>query len=65
MTRMPEPAREAARIDQAAVRRFGVLRSLACYFDTDGLFTQWYWPADQQIRGKMFNVTHGKGWRIE
>jgi hypothetical protein len=62
VTRIPEPSREAQRIDKREFFRFGALRSVACYFDRWGLLTDWYWPA--RSHGKLWNFFHGHGWRI-
>jgi hypothetical protein len=35
---------------------------IAQYFDSRGLFTQWYWP--EGSRGKLWNFLHGNGWRV-
>lgn len=43
-------------------RNSGFWGSLVTYFDQHGLFTQWYWPED--CRGRIWNLFHGRGWRI-
>lgn len=53
MSRIPEPSREAQRIDAGELRRFGIARSLLAYFDKRGLWTQPYWRPGE----------YGKVWR--
>jgi hypothetical protein len=59
--RVPPACRAGQRADLKAVLRFGVVRSLACYFDQRGLLADWYWP--EGTHGKVWNWFHGNGWR--
>lgn len=59
---LPEPAREAEQADLEAIREFGWWRSLACYFDRWGLLADWYWKPG--CHGRVWNLFHGRGWRI-
>lgn len=43
-----------------AGRNDGIVGGLWAYFSPWA--TQWYWPAG--VRGRVFNLLHGRGWRI-
>lgn len=63
MSQVPEPSREAQRIDAAAVRRFGYLRSVLAFFDWPrSWWDQPYWPAGSH--GKVGSFLRGRGWRV-
>jgi len=38
-----------------------ILGCLICVFSPAGWFTEWYWPPG--VRGKLYNLFHGHGWR--
>jgi hypothetical protein len=38
------------------------MRALWEYFAPAGVATQWYWPPG--VRGKLWNLAHGNGWRV-
>lgn len=40
----------------------GPVGGLLTYFDTHGLFRQWYWP--ENTHGKLWNFLHGNGWNV-
>lgn len=57
MTPVPEPSREAQRIDRQALFSFGFARSLLAYADWPrGWWAQPYWPAGQH--GKVWHWFH-------
>lgn len=63
MTRIPEPSREAQRIDKRAVLEFGLVNSLLAFFDWPrSWWDQPYWP--EGSHAKVWNFLHGRGWRI-
>lgn len=40
----------------------GLIGGLWAYFAPHGWATMWYWPED--TRGKVWNLCHGRGWRV-
>lgn len=62
MRRNSDSSRDAQRADWKAVRKFGVIRSVICFFGPAGWWTDWYYP--EGVHGKVWNFFHGYGWKV-